>query len=277
MGGVIWPRGGTRRFKVEAAATIDVLRLEWFVRREDAAPDLAETVFDVIQTSLPEAMPRRFGSFEPLQLRLEEVGRVGFVDAWREEPMMFFWKATRPCFGGYVHGLGARLLFEPLPGTHPVGSVSLDFDARVLRDDRWRAEIVDFFAGACGCTRAFYAHAAFARRLSYHGGRLSYGPDSRSVPSLAVRNRWMGLPPFDVWLAWFGDLYASDVTRELEAPLAAVNGGLLFSSGGDSSAVEPSNESACLRIADRYLMTLSESPLEGRTSARATSLPDGLR
>jgi hypothetical protein len=76
---VTWPRGGTRRFKVEAAETIDIVELEWFVRREDAAEDVAEVVFDGIESFVPEASPRRFGSFEPLQHRLDEVGKSGFA------------------------------------------------------------------------------------------------------------------------------------------------------------------------------------------------------
>lgn len=66
-----------------------------------------------------------------------------------------------------------------------VGSVKLEFDARVLSDDGCRADL-DFFTSLCERTRAFFAHAAFARNLNYHGGNLSYGPGSRSVPGLGV-------------------------------------------------------------------------------------------
>lgn len=213
--GVTWPRKGTRAFTPPPEETIDVLQLEWFVRREDADDDLPAVVFDTLASMLPEGLPRRFGSFEPLQHRLEETGREGFLHAWRSENMSLFWKTSRPCIGGSMYGLGDDLIGIQHAGPHPVGTVRLSVDARTLHDDRWREEVVQLFAAMSRRTRAFYACVDVDRTVGYRSGNLWYGPDSETQAGLVVRNVWMGLPDHEVWLAWYGNLYRDLVERHL--------------------------------------------------------------
>ena len=144
---VVWPRGGMRKFKPEPSRQIDLVHFEWFVRREDLPSDLPARVFDVLRNYMPETLPRRFGSFEPLQGRLEEAGRDGFIAAWHAEPMTLFWKGTSPSLDGSMHGLGDELIGAQYAGEHPVGSVRLSFDHRAFLDPRWREDAVELFVG----------------------------------------------------------------------------------------------------------------------------------
>ncbi len=72
---VTWPPGGTRKSDAPRGKLVDLVEFAWFVRREDRPGDLAGALFDTIAARIPEALPRRFGTYEPPQHNLEEEGR----------------------------------------------------------------------------------------------------------------------------------------------------------------------------------------------------------
>jgi len=228
---VVWPRGPKRKFKPEPARKTDLVQFEWFVRREDVASDLAALLFDLLRSYMPEALPRRFGGFEPLQGRLEEAGREGWIAAWHAEAMLLFWKAKPPCLGGSMAGLGDDLIGAQHAGPHPVGSIRLSFDRRAFLDTGWREDAVELFAVLAERLPAFFAHADVSRNVGYSRGNVSYEADTVTNPGLVVRNVWMGLPSFPVWLAWFGSLYRSLIENAVPSHLAkAREAGLLVRS-----------------------------------------------
>jgi hypothetical protein len=200
------------------------VQFEWFVRREDLPSDLPALFFDLLRTYMPETLPRRFGSFEPLQGRLDEAGREGFITAWHAEPMSLFWKGTPPSLGGSMHGLGDELIGAQHAGEHPVGSVQLSFDHRAFLDGRWREDAVELFVRSAERLAAFFAFADVDRNVGYSQGNLWYGPETMTNPGVMVRNVWMGLPRFPVWLAWLGSLYRPLVERSVPSALAEVRG-----------------------------------------------------
>jgi hypothetical protein len=212
---IVFPRGGTRRFKPEPTAKLDLVQFKWFARREDVTPELPINVFDLIRSHLPEALPRRFGNYEPLQGSLDEAGKDGFVAAWRAEQMLLFWKGSPPCLGGSMSGLGDKLVGIQHAGPHPVGSIGLSFDCRAFLDDRWTDDAIALFVAISERLPAFFAHAEVDRNVDYSRGNVWYGPDAVTNPGLVVRNVWMGLPCFDLWLWWFGRLYRAIVQTRL--------------------------------------------------------------
>jgi hypothetical protein len=206
----IWPRT-TRHFKPPPSQRIDTLVLEWFVRREDLPEDLPRSLLASLRTWMPEALPRRFGAHQPLQHTFSDDEDQGFVEAWRSEPGSLYWKAARPCLSGYASAVGEA--FTPwLVGnepslTHPVACLSLTFDRRASADKRWRYDLVATFARIAEITAAFYGHAIVERSWGYSGGSLWSDGDTQTFPSPIRRNRWSGLPPYPVWLAWFAGPY----------------------------------------------------------------------
>src|SRR4051794_29809119 len=79
---VVWPRN-LKRLR-EPAVSRDseyegaAVELEWLVNRRLRAAD-AGALLDILERRMPEAVPRRFGAYEPMQGRLERDGRAAFT------------------------------------------------------------------------------------------------------------------------------------------------------------------------------------------------------
>lgn len=288
---VVWPRGGRRKFKPEPARKIDLVRFQWFVRREDSTPDLAALVLDLVRSHLPEALPRKFGSFEPLQGRLDETGSEGFLAAWHAEPMMLIWQGTSPCLGGLMHGLGDDLTWARYGGEHPVGSVELSFDGRAFLRSSWREDAVELFAELAERLPAFFAHAEVDRMVGYRRENVWYEADTVTNPGLVVRSVWMGLPSFYVWLAWFGELYRPLVECSVPSALADVRGTGLLLRTSEMPATDPTDKptrgrrlfprsapegEVPLSLPADLVLKVSGKPPGAWNSERADFIPEGL-
>ena len=109
----------------------------------------------------PEALPTRFGTFEPLQHRLDS-NDESFLKMWEEVSNveygdLFFWSAKRPCFGGNISFPDKRDKFRP-PGAERSIHLSMDFDKRALHADAaWCETIVQLFVELARKLKAFYA------------------------------------------------------------------------------------------------------------------------
>lgn len=228
----IWPSTSRRRFKPPAVKDVDLVDLTWYIRREDMPPDLPVRVLDLLRTWFPEAMPHRFGGSEPLQHKLSD-GKDGFIRAWRAESSGLDWSTgAAPFYSGNAHGVGDNftpyLIGEEEQQTglpHPVASFSLSLDLSALSDSRWRNDLVAGFARIGKTTGAFYAHAAVERNWERSGRSLRTGGRTQTNEFPVSRNRWMGLPPYPIWLAWFKGFYADHIELYLTSTYAVSDNG----------------------------------------------------
>lgn len=238
---LVWPRGTRRRFKPPKAERIDTLALQWFVRREDAPPDLPALVLESLRVLLPEAMPRRFGDVEPLPHRFEESGADGFVQNWRASQELL-WSTTSPCLDGAMSFLGESVVFPkgvPDPD-HIVGQFSLTFDLRALDDVRWQHELTDAFCRLAETSGAFFAQAAVERSWGYGGGSLWADKSTKTIPSRVTRQRtWRTLLPHPMWLAWYGPLYRPLVEPFIGEEWTDKGAGLLRRDGEHPNDAQP--------------------------------------
>lgn len=82
--GQIWARGGERAPATpERNERVKVINLDWYTRRMFVGPDCGAQYVGICRRLLPEALPRRFGEYEPLQGKLAGAGDGGFANAWR--------------------------------------------------------------------------------------------------------------------------------------------------------------------------------------------------
>ena len=165
--------------------------------------DAPAALLSVMTRRCPEALPTRYGVFEPPQGRYDPAAPEAFTALARDDSA--FWFSARPFFGGHT--------FPPDRGDG--GRLGLDVDWRVLEaDPRWRETVVDLFAAAAAALGAFYAegwvepgwNVSANHRLSIAAGRKTRGP---------AFGPGEGLPAEPAWLAWFGGRYREPIAAAL--------------------------------------------------------------
>ena len=79
--GGVWAGGRWRTAPQVPSGTIDIVTLHWYVQSDGMGPGAARTWLEFARRHLPEALPRRFGPYEPLSMKLEVDGPDAFVRA----------------------------------------------------------------------------------------------------------------------------------------------------------------------------------------------------
>ena len=207
----IWPRGTPKRVAARRREErVDVVQLAWFlsIDRWPAAP---ATLVRMLRTFAPEALPRRYGRFEPPEHRFDPAAPDEFIAYARtEEGEDAFWLSSRPSFGG------SWSMSDPHQGQARIVRIAVEFDGSVLADDpRWREAVVQLFTTAAVELGAFFGAAQVdAGWIASANNRLWSTAGARHTAEYILRRReWRGLPPLPMWLSWFGPPY-----RDLVAP-----------------------------------------------------------
>ena len=243
---VTWPRGAPRTPRSKAQRITRTMRVDICLSPSRFTPELPRTMLATARRHFRHALPRRYGTFEPLQHRLD-VGEEQFVGAWLAERKPFggwlSWKGERPVEWGGVDFPDIREEARPA-GAAAAGSLwfHLDGDTLLGEDARWREALVDLVLHLCSETGAFYGRA------------LLEPPQPEDLPasrvyeflipgSIVERAFWFGLPREASWLTWFGEGYAGRVRGHLPARLVVERPeGLLLRMGevpADPDALEP--------------------------------------
>lgn len=77
--GEAWPVKSQRTPpKPDSGKRIDIVEMRWYFLADDQPADLPEIYLQLARKYLPEALPKRFGNFEPLQGNLERDGDQAF-------------------------------------------------------------------------------------------------------------------------------------------------------------------------------------------------------
>ncbi|HYH88529.1 MAG TPA: hypothetical protein VEX67_04815 [Solirubrobacteraceae bacterium] len=200
---VFFPRGRPKRVPAGKAEKTSIVRLAWYLDAERWA-QAPGVLLHAIERRCPEALPTRYGVYEPPQGRYDPTAPDAFTALARDDSS--FWFASRPFFGG-----------DSSPPERGTGKLAVQVDWRVLdTDPRWRETVVDLFAGAASALGAFYAEAwvepgwevSRNNRLWITAGRKTRG-------SALGRDGWEGLPAEPAWLTWFGGRYCEPVAAAL--------------------------------------------------------------
>jgi hypothetical protein len=98
-GQVVWPRRKTARFIAPSNETrIRLVKLDWFMPASQRSITTATTMLQGLRRTCPETLPTRFGTFEPLQYRLESGEDEPFIRLWNQQSELefggsCFWKS----------------------------------------------------------------------------------------------------------------------------------------------------------------------------------------
>jgi hypothetical protein len=218
-----WHRGQLRSVAPVQRGIIDLVQLHWYFRGGDSGGAAARAWLDLARQHLPEASPRRFGTFEPLPMKLDADGPEAFVRAVATEKSSVFFKARTPCIEGSLAGAA---------DTWPVLSHSLSLHREPLAERGWREALQRLFVGFAEATGSFFACAEVQRGLKWSGRSVWHGGAAERTTYLAARGKWAGLPPYPVWWSWFGPTYVPFVAEHLPPDqVQAINDGLFHSRG----------------------------------------------
>jgi hypothetical protein len=217
--GLLWPRRRRKRVPPRRSEEETTrLALEWFVPPA-RWPDTPSALVALLKRLCFEALPTRFGQFEPLQHRFDPQNPDEFVRFLIDnEAGDAFWFASRPSFGGSCFAPHADKYAPATDDRFRVAHVEVDFDGNVLAaDPRWREAVVDLFVSGARELGAFYAAAQLET-----GWMVSTNNRLWAVASTAIEHEhflrgrlWQGLPPVPVWLSWYGVPYRELVAEAL--------------------------------------------------------------
>jgi hypothetical protein len=234
----VWARGARRpATRPPDEERADVVELNWYVSSDSLAGNAGADYVRLSRQLLPEALPRRYGEFEPLQNKLADTGDPGFAKAWRAASSPLFFAANAPCLGGALHA-------GPGKGTaRPVWKMSLDVHRQPLTETLWRDALRRLFIALAEDLHAFFASAEVTRGHIWNGRGMWPDGHTEVAVSPLRRDGWKGLPPYPVWWSWYGQPYLDLVHQELAGAHASGRG--LYHQWGE----EPLDREALSKLA----------------------------
>lgn len=211
------PKAARRSAPSTPSGLVNLVQIDWYAPQREG---VAATYLDATRRYLPEALPRRFGSYEPLTFRLDRDGPECFISEAKSDQSLYF-KGAQPVLDGSI-------MVDDRRGTR----VSLSILAPSLDDPAWRDAVRALFLEVSEQLDCFFASAQVIRNLTWSGRQVWHGREAESAYSLFWREGWMGLPPHPVWWAYLGPQYS---------PLIDLNGPGV-SRQGDAAFIELSTE-----------------------------------
>jgi hypothetical protein len=232
--GETWTRGKLRTPPKIEHGTVDVVEVRWYVPSNFDSAEAARSWLRLARAHLPEALPRRYGQYEPLPMKFDVKDPEPFVQLAADSGGLLFFKASSPATDGHLAG-------TPNAGAN-VAAHSLTLHREALHDARWREALRAFFVQFAIESRAVLATAEVVRGLTWSGRSLSFGPGAEKTTYLAPRGQWLGLPPYPVWWVWFGAEYVELVTAHFDVTsIERIAGGLFH-----ERSIEPNDRDQLL-------------------------------
>ncbi|MEV7606081.1 hypothetical protein AB0N65_11635 [Paenarthrobacter sp. NPDC089322] len=224
----VWPKtSGRAAAKPEPGTMVDMVEVRWYHLMDEVRDDFPQRYLDLARQYFPEAAPKRFGSYEPLQGNVARDGDQAFVRFFAEDNKVFT-AGTFPTAGAYFTGVFGGHLTQDQPFREgDVQAVSLSVHRVALEDRRWREAVERFFVAMAIELRSFYATAEVDSGWGWNGRSLWCYASKPSLYFQKAWGRWLGLSPHPVWMAWFSPLYAELVRPHLQGTVQEYPEGFL--------------------------------------------------
>lgn len=216
---LLWPRGKQKRSPSRASEEeTSMLTLDWFVV-PSIWHEAVEQLVPLLLRRCPEALPTRYGRWEPPPNRFDRADPAAFVK-FVANSGNGFWYASRPSFGGSSTAPPRGHVRQGEDPRFRVGNIEVSFDGKLIAaDERWREAVVDLFVRGAEVFRAFFAAAQVEPGWVVSRSNRPYAQaDSvQEGEGFLLGRTWQGLPPVPVWLSWYSDPYRELVREALHA------------------------------------------------------------
>lgn len=208
---VTTPAGVRRYVSGTRSATLTALQLSWFsVDARLASRAGLERVVDCFEQHVPEALPVRYGLYEPPCFRYSETGRQHLIDFLEEEYLVpgslgsTVWRSRRPVVDVTLSiGVGARRPGD-LWRSH---RVTLTLDASVLEQSGWPTALQRLWRRMAHDVHAFYADVRLLQRYRRYSGTAEEWRAAERHPVCA--SFWTGIPRDGAMAVALGPPYLS--------------------------------------------------------------------
>jgi hypothetical protein len=188
---------GVKRFAPEPRGErLALLSFSWWFTHDDLLRrDGIERLVWTLESEIPEALPRRYGLYEPPQFDFEKMGRAHFVEFLAEHSQqLVVWYAHRPVVG--VH----RSIRSP-SGWQPLGQnlqyrcqyLSLDVEHAALQQPGWPFALRRLWRRVSRDLQPFYGEVRTLHGYVRSGARVQRGRETEENPTKSWW--WKGVPP----------------------------------------------------------------------------------
>ncbi len=190
---------GTKRYqppKRDNEQRFAMLEMSWWLNHGRLLePMFLDSLVELLETHLPESMPRRYGEHEPPQHVYAKTGREHFVSFLATNLTDFIiWNAQRPV-GGWHFSVDSSCGFQPLgqQQQYRCNRVTLSLEAMALTQPGWATGLQRFWRRTSGLLQPFFGDV---RTLQGYSGRPSDPMMDAETESHPVSSWWWkGIPP----------------------------------------------------------------------------------
>jgi hypothetical protein len=188
------PTGVRRYVAPPRSATVTALKLSWFsVDARFASRDGLDRVVACFERSVHEALPVRYGEYEPPSFRYSETGRQHLIDFLANEYLaprslgFAVWYPKRP-----VLDVGVSIGVGKTPAGWRCHRLTLTLEASVLDQAGWPTALQELWRRLAQTIHAFYADVRILRRYRVGAATMAEFLDAERHP---VRGPfWAGIP-----------------------------------------------------------------------------------
>jgi hypothetical protein len=189
---LILPSGIKRFSPAGASENASVLAMSWWFVEGPVADGEFGPLLDVLEATLPEALPRRYGSFEPPQHVYSETGRDHFIRFLADNlrGQIVVWYPSAPVTN--VH-LGLPENIGASKRGFRSARFALDVDVAALHQPGWPAALKRLWIDLSRVLRPFYGDVRTLAGYRRNRGRYWVTRATQHHPVIAWW--WCGLPP----------------------------------------------------------------------------------
>jgi len=184
------PRG-VKRFQRQAQPPrISLLTFSWWFK-DGPLPGEAgyRQLLALLQSQLPEALPRRYGEYEPPQFLYRETGEDHFVDLLLGARLSPVWYPHYPVLS--VH-LGVSAGSGPTRQGYRASYFSIGLDSSVIQQPGWQLGLERFWREVSRFIRPFYGDVRLLHNHLYRQGRIFFDQQTEQHP--VMNGWWNGVP-----------------------------------------------------------------------------------
>jgi hypothetical protein len=198
---------GTRVQRLAPLGTSDEATLLkmgfWYESGPMTTPAAAGDLLDVLSLHLPEAVPARYGEFEPPQFRLDRDGLPHLTkfmhQHWHEMAVYYPSRPVAHMQISHPEKIG------PSPMGYRSGHLSIDIDLDALRQPGWRTALTRAWRGLLQFVQPFYADVRHLKHYTRARGRYWVAPKTEHHPICSWW--WSGVPAGSVYAIALGKPY----------------------------------------------------------------------